>query len=139
MHRTSKPILWMNAILHWFTASSWDGVNFLHSCLYSAAFWNCDYISADNTPVFWPLLRSTCTAYCFFFFSSLPPSESKLKVHQKLTWDIPIQMALCSATRDHGKKKEHLLFSSFQVTITHAEILLSRRWLNICLAMTNSE
>lgn len=42
--------------------SDWDGVNFLQSSLHGAAFYVCDYNSADNTPVFQLLLA--CFSLC---------------------------------------------------------------------------
>lgn len=136
------------------TESVWDGVSFVHSRPYGAVLCIHSWQSTDgNTSVL-----STACRVSRLLFPTLPctPSSSG-QAGWARSWEVTQPEQLTQLTievfcatwcctqqsklrRRRMKGASSWLWNLFsQITIKHAEALLSRRWLNTCLLMGSSE
>jgi len=115
-----------------------DGVNFPHSSTRSAVIYICRQNSVDNTPIFWLLLSSACTASmlslqpCSFFQREGTQLRQLTQADKR---HIPYHKISCSAIKDKTKKemRGHSLLRclSYKAADTHTEALLLRKWLDV--------
>lgn len=123
----------------------WDGVNFLPNRPYDAMLRICGWNSADDTLMFWLLLKRACTAPRLSLFPTLPISHSSWLGRARgcegtqpgqLTKGIFHTMS-CSATKPKEKRREKACFwlwcLSSEASVRNADVFLAEKWLNICL------